>query len=238
MSVTPGQVRKQFNEQKNASSPKEEQYQRFLRRSGQTEADLLERVELDALSYEIREHVSRDDVEVTDAEIQRYYDENRERFTLPERRDVLVVLTKTRTESEAARARIEGGERWASVAKDLSIDPSTRSRGGRLRNVAEGQQERRLDRALFAADRGELGGPVETRFGFYVFKVTRVRPAARQTLARARDTIRQLLRSMEEQQSFDRFVRSFTKRWRARTICSPGYRTTDCANGRRRRLVR
>lgn len=229
--ATPSQVRAQFREQKRTSFPKQKDYEKFLEDSGQTEADILMRVELDLLSNKIRERVTSDVTAVSDQDIKRYYERNRARFALPERRDLLVVLSKTKGDAAAARARIEAGERWATVAKDLSIDRASRSRGGKLRGVADGQQGRALNRALFSAERGELRGPVRTRFGWYVFEVTKIRPARRQSLEQAKPAIASLLRAQRQQGALDTFVGAFTERWRARTICRQGYRTSDCANG-------
>lgn len=231
IAASASQVRARFRNQKRASFPKQKDYEKFLRQSGQTERDILRRVELDLLSSRIRDQVTGDSVRVSDRDVKRYYDRNRERFAVSERRDLLVVLTKTRAKAAEARARIEAGEPWATVARDLSIDPGSRSRGGRLPAVSKGQQERRFDRAVFAAKRGELNGPVRTRFGYYVFKVTRIRPARQQTLEQAKLSIVQLLISRRSQRKLDAFVEAFTSKWRARTTCRQGYRTTDCANG-------
>lgn len=231
ITVTPSEVRAQFREQKHASFPKQKDYEKFLRASGQSEQDILMRVELDLLSSELRDRVTSDMAPVTNKQIKQYYELNRDRFMLPERRNLLVVLAKTKRNAAAARARIQAGERWATVAKALSIDPASRSQGGKLRWVAQGQPERAFSRALFAAKQGELQGPVRTRFGWYVFKVTKIKPAIRQSLEQASGTIRILLRSQGQQQALDEFVQAFTKRWRRRTICRRGYRTSDCANG-------
>lgn len=231
VTVTPAEVRAQFRQQKRASFPKQKDYEAFLEESGQTDADILTRVELDLLSNRLRERVNRAVPEVSDEDVARYYDRYRERFTLPERRNLRLVKTKTKGEAAAARARIEAGERWSTVAEQLSTDRASRSRGGRLRGLAEGQLERALDRAVFASRRGALRGPIRTRSGWYVFRVTRIRPAREHSLERSRPTIVALLRSQREQEALDRFVRDFTRRWRAQTICRAGYRTSDCANG-------
>jgi foldase protein PrsA len=234
ITVTRAEVRAEFREQKRGSFRTRKDYEEFLRRSGQSERDILRRVELDLLSNKLRERVTSDVAAVSDEDIERYYERNRARFKLPERRDLLVVLSKTRREAAAARARIEAGERWRTVAKDVSIDKASRSRGGKLRGVTEGQSERALNRALFAAERGELRGPLRTRFGWYVFKVTKIKRARQQPLEEVRRTIARLLRSQREQQALDTFVRGFTRRWSARTFCRRGYRISDCANGSER----
>jgi foldase protein PrsA len=95
----------------------------------------------------------------------------------------------------------------------------------------QGTLPRKLDDAVFSARKGALVGPVKTSFGYYVFSVTRVTPARQQTLAESRDTIEQTLVSQHEQSALDAFVRDFTARWRAKTQCTAGFETTDCANG-------
>ena len=229
--VTDEDVQKQFEEQKKASFPKEEDYTKFLEQSGQTEEDILMRVRLDLLSNKIREKITEGDAEVSDTEITEYYEENKERFAQPERRDLLVVLTKTEAKAQDARDRIEGGDAWADVAKEMSIDPSSKAQGGKLPAVAEGQQEQAFDEAIFSAEKGELVGPIKTQFGYYVFRVTKVTAASQQSQEDASATIKQLLTSQKQQESLDTFVKEFTEEWREKTECADGYKTTDCSNG-------
>jgi hypothetical protein len=49
IAVTPRQVRRSFERQKRATFPTERDYRKFLRQSGITESDVLDRVELDLL---------------------------------------------------------------------------------------------------------------------------------------------------------------------------------------------
>jgi parvulin-like peptidyl-prolyl isomerase len=229
--VSDEEVQKQFEEQKKASFPKEEDYQKFLEQSGQTEEDILMRVKLDVLSNKIREKITEGDSDVSDQEITDYYNENKERFAQPERRDLLVVLTKTQAKAQEARDRIESGESWATVAKDMSIDPSSKAQGGKLPAVAKGQQEAAFDDAIFGAEKGELVGPVKTQFGYYIFQVEKVTKATQQSQEEASATIKQLLASQKQQESLDKFVKDFTSKWREKTECADGYQTTDCSNG-------
>jgi foldase protein PrsA len=231
VSATDEEVRKQFEEQKKQSFPKDSDYQDFLKQSGQSEEDILMRVKLDVLSNKIREKVTEGSDEVSDDEIQKYYDDNKARFAQPERRDLLVVLTKTEDKANEAKSRIQKGDPWAKVAKALSIDETSKAQGGKLAAVAKGQQEAALDKAVFEAKKDALTGPVKTQFGFYVFKVTNITPASQQSLDQAKETIKQLLISQKQQKALDDFVKKFTEKWTARTNCREGYRTTDCANG-------
>src|SRR4051794_34178110 len=228
--VTDAEVKKSFDKQRKQAFPKDADFQKFLKDSGQTEGDILKRVRLDALSNKIREKVTKGKDKVTDAQIAAYYNKNKQRFAQPERRDLRIVLTKNKAKAAQARKAIAGGQSFKSVAKKYSIDQASKAQGGKLPAVAKGQQEKALDTAIFAADKGKLTGPVKTQFGYYVFDVTKITKATQQTLDQAKATIKQTLASQNQQKSLDSFVKSFRKRWKAKTECRDAYRTQDCKN--------
>src|SRR5215210_5420236 len=228
--VSDAEVKKSFDKQRKQAFPKDADFQKFLKDSGQTEEDILQRVRLDTLSNKIREKVTKGKDKVTDAQIEEYYNKNKQRFAQPERRDLRIVLTKGKAKADQARKALAGGQSFQSVAKKYSIDQASKAQGGKLPAVAKGQQEKALDNAIFKAKKGKLVGPVKTQFGYYVFEVNKVTPASQQTLAQAKATIKQTLASQNQQKALDKFVKSFRKRWKAKTECREGYRTQDCKN--------
>jgi foldase protein PrsA len=230
--VTDEEVQKQFEDQKKQSFPNDKQYQQFLKTSGQTEDDLLFRVKLDVLSTKVRDEIINDVDEVNDEDISNYYDENKERFAQPERRDLNVVLTKTEDKANEAKQAIESGQSFKDVAKEFSIDEASKSQGGKLPAVAEGQQEKAFDDAIFSADKGELTGPVKTQFGWYVFEVTKITPASQQSLDEAKETIRSLLKSQREQKALDDFIKDFQEKYTDETQCADDYVVQECDNAK------
>ncbi len=228
--VSDEEIQKQFEDQKNQSFPNDKQYQQFLKTSGQTEEDLLFRVKLDVLSTKVRDEIIDDTDEVTDEDISNYYDENKERFAQPERRDLNVVLTKTEAKANEAKQAIESGQSFKDVAKEFSIDEASKSQGGKLPAVAEGQQEKAFDDAIFSAEKGQLTGPVKTQFGWYVFEVTKVTPASQQSLDDAKETIKSLLRSEREQKALDDFIKEFQDKYSEKTNCADDYVVQECDN--------
>lgn len=228
--VTEAEVRQQFQDQKKQSFPDDESYKEFLRTSGQTEQDLLFRVRLDVLSNKVRQEVIEGKGQVSNEDVRNYYNENKARFAQPERRDLAVVLTKTRARANQAKGALDGGQSFRAVARRFSIDEATKSQGGRLPGVAKGQQEPAFDEAIFAARRGRVTGPVETQFGWYVFEVTKVTPADQQTVQEAAETIRNLLRSEREQKALDDFIEDFREKYKDETACADGFVIQDCEN--------
>jgi foldase protein PrsA len=228
--VSDAEVKKSFEQQRKQSFPKDADYRKFLKDSGQTEQDILQRVKLDLLSNKIREKIIAGKDKVSDAQIKDFYEKNKERFAQPERRDLRIVLTKGEAKANEAKAALDGGASWKSVAKRYSIDEASKAQGGKLPAQAEGSLEKSLDEAVFKAPKGKTSGPVKTQFGYYVFEVEKVQKASQQTLEQAKPAIRQTLVSQNQQKALDKFVKEFQEKWKARTECREGYVMQSCKN--------
>src|SRR3954449_4566416 len=125
--ISDDEVKKSFEQQKKQSFPKDADYQKFLKDSGQSEADIMLQVKADLLASKIRDKVVKGKDKVSDAQIQDFYNKNKARFAQPERRDLLVVLTKAEAKAKAAKKAIKGGQSWKSVAKKYSIDEASKA---------------------------------------------------------------------------------------------------------------
>lgn len=229
--ISDTQVEKSFADQKKQAFPTDKAYKQFLKTSGMTEADILFRVRLDQLQQKLTQKVTEGETKVTDQEIQEYYDKNKQRFSQPERRDLLIVLTKTKAQADAAKQALENGESWKAVTAKYSIDEASKAQGGKLPGVAKGQQEKSLDTAVFGADKGVVSGPVKTQFGWYVFEVTKVTPSSQQTLEQSKETIKNLLKSQKQQKALDDFIKDFREKYKEKTDCASDYEVAECKNG-------
>jgi foldase protein PrsA len=221
------EVKKQFEKIKTQQFPKAEEFKKFLASSGQTVSDLLLRVKLNLLSTKIQQKVAKKGA-VTQAQIEKYYNEHKSQFGAPEKRALLVILTKTEAEAKKAKEEVESGKSWASVAKSKSIDPTSKANGGLLVGVVKGQEAKPLDEAAFSAKQGVIGGPVKTPFGYYIYEVKSITPGNQQALAQAKSTIKQQLTTQQSQQALSKFVKEFRTTWTAKTECRAGYVVQNC----------
>ena len=142
---------------------------------------------------------------VTDADIEAAYKARRDQFEQPTRTRVSHVLIKVpqvggsaaedqaRARAETALARIRGGADFAQVAKEMSEDPSTASRGGDLGLIAPGELVPEVAKAIQSLKPGELGGPIRSPFGYHVLKVFEIVPGSRKELKEVAPTLRATL---------------------------------------------
>jgi len=230
ITVSDADVQRQLADTKRQSFPTEKAYQRFLSQSGMTQDDVLERVRIQALAAALTRKVQSSAAPVTDAQVQSYYDRNRDQFSLPERRDVELILTRNQAQAKAAKSAVEGGTSWAAAARQYSTDAASKATGGVLRGISRGQQDRAFDQAAFRAKKSVIVGPVKGQFGYYILRVTSITPARQTPLADARGQIRALLQQQGTQQKMSTFVRDFQERWRGTTNCRQGFVVALCKN--------
>ena len=97
--------------------------------------------------------------------------------------------------------------------------------------VPKGTLARMLDKAVFSARKGELGGPIKTQFGYYVVDIDKITKGNQQTLAQATPTIKQVLTQQAQQKAVSDFSETYRKKWTKVTDCRKGYTIQGCKNG-------
>ncbi|MGZ6644808.1 MAG: peptidyl-prolyl cis-trans isomerase [Solirubrobacteraceae bacterium] len=224
-------VQKSIDDIKKQQFPQAGAYEKFLLRSGLTNADVLFQQRSQLLQQKITAKVTKGKDQVSDAQIAAYYNQNKNRFAQPERRDLRIVLTKDAATAKKALNALKSGQSFAAVAKKYSIDTQSKSTGGKLPGVAKGQQEKAFDSAIFGAKLKQLTGPVKTQFGYYVFEVTKITPAKQQSLEQSKASIKQILSSTGSQKALQAFGKDYSKRYKAKTDCKKAYAVPDCKNG-------
>jgi foldase protein PrsA len=229
--VTDAEVQKQIDDIKKQQVTQKGSYEKFLQTAGLTNEDVLFQQRVRELQDKITAKITKGKDKVTDAQIAAYYNSHKSQFATQERRNVRIVLTKTKAKADAAKAALAGGQSWSQVAKRYSIDQQSKNSGGKLPGVSQGSQEKAFDTAIFKAKKGQTVGPVKTQFGYYVFEVTKITPASQQTLAQASETIKNLLKSQAQQKALSDFVKNFQDTYRGKTKCAKGFVTSMCSNG-------
>jgi len=130
----------------------------------------------------------RDTVTVDEAAQRAEYDANIADFTTEEQvkaRQIMVRVPPTATEEERAEAlataeaaleRVRAGEDFATVAAEVSDDPSSAA-GGDLGWVTRGRQIEGWDEVAFVLQAGEVSEIAETPFGYVIVQVDERRDA-------------------------------------------------------------
>ena len=144
--------------------------------------DMNETASVSYVSFDPIERIADDEIEITDAEISRYYSDNREDFLVPASASVITVsFTKAPTAADTAavldraaelRQSILDGEDFGEVAARESADEATAVDGGNLGVFAQGNMVAPFDSAVFAARLNRVTEPVRTSFGVHLIEVS------------------------------------------------------------------
>ena len=231
--VTDTQVQQQFAQTKAQNFKTEADYQQFLQQQGLTQADVLLRVRLQALSTAIQDKLTNDVPTPSESEAKDFYDANKDRLTTPANRDIRIIQNKDAAKVNQALAALKADSSdasWQKVASQYSTDVNSNQQGGARRDVVPGSFDQPLDDDIFKAPQGEIQGPITTPTGTYIFVVDAIHPASTQSFDSAKATIIQQLKSTNQQAAFTAFLASYRDYWSSLTFCGEDYLISRCDN--------
>lgn len=160
----------------------------------------------------------------TDDEIVRLYKAQRRNFQRPETvhaAHIVKHVDETHPEAEAragiqaALAALESGEPFAAVADRYSDCPGN---GGDLGTFARGVMVEEFDSIVFALKAGERSPIFRSPFGFHIAEVRSKTPAGAAELREVKDTIKQFVTGMRQQEAARRVAEQLRARADIRRI--------------------
>ena len=79
------------------------------------------------------------------------------------------ILVKTEREANAVLEQLKKGEKFAKIAKEVSLCPS-KKRGGDLGTFGRGKMVKEFENAAFTIQKGQISPIVKTKFGYHIIK--------------------------------------------------------------------
>ncbi len=141
----------------------------------------------------------RAQLDISDADLQAYYDAHKDEFTREEQVHARHILLRTggdrtedqaRQEIEKIKARVEGGEDFGAIARQVSEDPGTKDKGGDLGYFGRGRMTPEFEKAAFSGKAGDLVGPVTTPFGVHLIQIVDRREGGQIPFEEAKASVR------------------------------------------------
>jgi peptidyl-prolyl cis-trans isomerase C len=199
ITVTEEEVEEQFamlSEQFGGSQPLQEE----LDRRGLSEEDLRRQLAAFVRREALNAHFA-EAADVDEEELQAAYEERLEsRYRVARASHVLV---ETEEEAEALLAELDEGADFAELAEEHSQDEFSAQRGGDLGENPRGAYVEAFDEALWAAEEGEIVGPVGTEFGYHIIRVEEFRDTP---LAEVEDELRQELGGFAAREEYEAWL--------------------------------
>ncbi|MCI2253357.1 peptidylprolyl isomerase [Domibacillus sp. PGB-M46] len=168
----------------------EEAYKSALESSGMTEADMEEEIKVYLETVKLLEPR----IEITDEEIETYFNENKDTFATSEQVEASHILVDDEATAKEVTAKLADGEDFAALAKEYSTDTTSAENGGELGYFGTGEMTEEFEKAAFAMEIGEISEPVKTDYGYHIIKVTGKKEAKAANLEDSKEEIKETLK--------------------------------------------
>lgn len=130
-------------------------------------------------------------INVTEAELKAYFDQNQAALSQKEERrasHILINAGKDVSVADRAKAKtkavelltqlLQKPEQFAELAKQNSQDAGSAPKGGDLDYFAKGAMVKPFEDAAFSLKKGDISEVVESEFGYHIIRLTDIRSAA------------------------------------------------------------
>ena len=166
----------------------------------ETYKKIMENARRDTLAQMAMSDVMKD-VTVSEEEIKAFYDENPEQFQKGATVSAKHILVKEEEKCQKILEEIIAGKSFEIAAQEYSTCPSGQ-KGGDLGEFGKGQMVKEFEEAAFAAEIGQVVGPVATQFGFHLIKVEAKKEATVAAFEEVKEQIRRNLLGQKQNQAY------------------------------------
>lgn len=156
--------------------------------------------------------------QVTDAEVQQYYNQHQKDYQVEDQVKVRHILIKAdqnadaktdaaaRQKAEDILKQLRNGGNFAELAKKYSDDPGSKDQGGELGFIKHGVTVPEFDKAAFALQPGQISDLVRTKFGYHIIQTEEKQTAHTRSLDEVKQSIVAVLTREKEAQAQQAFA--------------------------------
>ena len=221
ISYTQKEFDDEYNKLQTSSFKTKDEFTKYLKDNGISEELLKTELANQLLATKVYDKVTAD-VNVSDAEVQKYYDDNKNTvFLEPEQIKISHILVQfgdqdpNRKTKEAAldkikmiQQKLKDGETFENMANKYSEDSSSNTNGGDIGYFSKGQLVAEFENVAFSLPVGQISDIVETPYGFHLIKVTDKKEQRIKTFDEVKDSIKQYLLNNLKSDKFNKFLLS------------------------------
>jgi parvulin-like peptidyl-prolyl isomerase len=231
LKVTDAQITEKLDEvKKQYFGNDQKKFLAGLKQQGYTVAALREDIQSQLVSEKIYNDITND-VKISDADLEKYYDDNKANYSVAESRAVRHILVKTKAEADQIHAQLAGGADFAAIAKQSSLDPGSKDQGGKL-TVSRGQTVAPFDKAAFSLKTNELSEPVKTEFGYHIIQpLAAVKAGSVTPFADVKAQIRTQLTEERKNEAVNDWAADIEKKYKGKVTYATGFEPPETSTG-------
>jgi peptidyl-prolyl cis-trans isomerase D len=144
----------------------------------------------------------RAQVKITDQKIKEFHNKNKSKYQKLEQREILQISAKDQKEIKNIHKKLKQGQNFIKLAKELNISDKEM----RLGYLTKKNLYKDFVKPVFKLKVNDISDPVKGPFGYYIFKVTKIKPALKVKYAQIKNKLRN---DMVKKESCDLAVKNF-----------------------------
>ncbi|MET3696236.1 foldase protein PrsA [Bacillus oleivorans] len=182
----------------------EENFNMVLESSGVS----LDSLKSDIKTYLLTEKLMAPQIEITEEEMQTYFEENKDMFAQAEQVEASHILVEDEATAQEVKEKLDSGEDFAALAQEYSTDTANAEAGGDLGFFGRGEMAEAFEEAAFSLEVNQVSDPVETEHGFHIIKVTDKQEAKEANFEESKEEIEQTLFDEEVSAQYSTWLES------------------------------
>ncbi len=206
----------------------EAKYKAQLKAQGLTEPQLRLDLKAQILSERLYNKITGK-LKVSNAEITKYYNDNKSQYGTAASRDVRHILVSDKKLADTLETQLKNGASFAVLAKKYSKDPGSAKLGGKL-TITKGQTVAPFDKVAFSLKKNETSPPVHTQYGWHIIQaLSDVTPAKTTPLSSVKAQISQQLLQTKRTAAMTKWLDGVKKDYAKKVSYQAGYAPASTA---------
>lgn len=191
----------------------EKEFDNKLKESGLTQDILKDLIKNKIIEEKVYEYVGKN-ITASDEEIKKYYEENKS--TMTEKANTMVVahiLVNGEDEAKAIKSRLNDGEKFDKLAKEKSIDTSSKDKGGNLGEIVYNNPDYDsvFIKAAMSLKAGEISEPVKTSKGYEIIKILKKSEYPIKSFDKVKNQIKDTITNIKKDKLYDDTLNQWKK---------------------------
>lgn len=149
---------------------------------------------------------------ITDEALQKYYDDNKEKFRKEREINTRHIILKSPEEAKQVKDKLAAGEDFNELAKKYSIDPNAKVTGGEVGFHPKGTLLPEYEAAAFKLTKvGQTSPVTKTQFGYHIIRLEGIKPPQYVPFAEVKEFIKQQLVQEKQKEVLDKYIEDLKK---------------------------
>jgi peptidyl-prolyl cis-trans isomerase C len=174
----------------------------------------------DLLSREYLIKIVKKGVTVTEEDAKQYFEDNKNKYIIPEQvrvRHILIKVPFGASDEEAKKAEekaknilnwLKKGEKFKTLAEQYSEDEASAKKGGDLGYIPKGRMAKTFEEAAFSMKPGEISEAVRTSLGYHIIMLEDHREEQEKKFEEVKEAIKKQLQDERERSTVIEFIKN------------------------------